>query len=802
MAQSALIKITIDPGKGIATINGLKVALTDLTNAQKKFNDETKKQEKVIEGTLKWHQMMIAKLKAEQAAVSDSSDAYDEFNSALQMHNLAISEITKNRENELGVIRGSFQDYENQIAMLRRQQKQFANTNAAVLRFEKEIQQLRAAQRALASDTKLTGRGMQSMSSSAGLAGAAATEFGRTIGDLPYGIQGVANNIQQLTALFTDLVQSEGGLNKALKSLTSTLMGPAGILVAVSLVTAAWDFFSRRQREAKEATADFNLDLQSQILNLQMVIDAFESQDPALQAKRLQLLNAFASLNEEVGQAYEKQLISQAEVLDLLRAQSVVANAKSKLDEDDIKTLEKITTAREEQSDLQSDLLSKEKILGKIGENSVNREIRRKEINADIARIQGELAEKAEEINGLVAGRTPDLLIIADAQAFIRDREEEIGELLESNESIVANSIKDYEKRIEVVKEEMANVDLQSEKYGELDKQLAALLATYNQLLLTQRLLDIEAAEAAMEAADIRIEAAMDSVTSEQQMFAKRKELNMRERGQGDEFLSWAINFYKSLSENEAFSEEERLKFKEMYLNYRNQLEDREAKKAKETSEKVKAAFNERMDALKDISKTIGVLNDFLESEAQREIDIETNKTNAINEQLRERIRNEELTREQRDLINQEIARNDAELVTKQNKINEKRFKQQKAFNIAMAVIDTYVAANQALKDVTLVSTFAKVAAMVSIIATGLANVATISRQQFVARASRAPALRGSAGGESSAPVFNVVGSSGQNQLAQAIEGITADPIKAYIVSSEVTSAQELDRKIIQSASI
>lgn len=802
MAQSALIKITIDPGKGVATINGLKVALTDLTNAQKKFNDETKKQEKVIEGTLKWHQMMIAKLKAEQAAVSDSSDAYDEFNSALQMHNLAINEITKNRENELGVIRGSFQDYENQIAMLRRQQKQFANTNAAVLEFEKEIQQLRAAQRALATDTKLTGKGMQTMSSSAGLAGAAATEFGRTIGDLPYGIQGVSNNIQQLTALFTDLVQSEGSVNKALKSLKTTLAGPAGVLVAISLVTAAWEFFSRRQREAKESLTDFNLDLQSQILNLQMVIEAFEGQDPSLQERRLQLLNAFAGLNERVSDAYEKQLISQSEVLELLRAQSVVANAKSKLDEADAKTVDKITKARQRQAELQAELLISENNLKSIKGISVTAETRRAEISDRIIGIEREIAEKAREINGLVKGRTPDLLTIADAQLFIRDREEEIGELLENNESIIANSIKDYEKRIEVMKEEMTNVDLQSEKYKELDKQLAALLATYNQLLLTQRLLDIEAAEAAMEAADVRIEAAMDSVTSEQQMFAKRKELSMREQDQGDEFLSWAINFYKSLSENEAFSEEERLKFKEMYLNYRDQLEDREAKKAKETSEKVKAAFNERMDALKDISKTIGVLNDFLESEAQREIDIETNKTNAINEQLRERIRNEELTREQRDLINQEIARNDAELVAKQNEINEKRFKQQKAFNIAIAVIDTYVAANQALKDETLVSTFAKVAAMVSIIATGLANVATISRQQFVARASRTPALRGSAGGESSAPAFNVVGASGQNQLAQAIEGITADPIKAYIVSSEVTSAQELDRKIIQSASI
>ena len=51
-------------------------------------------------------------------------------------------------------------------------------------------------------------------------------------------------------------------------------------------------------------------------------------------------------------------------------------------------------------------------------------------------------------------------------------------------------------------------------------------------------------------------------------------------------------------------------------------------------------------------------------------------------------------------------------------------------------------------------------------------------------------------------PDFNIVGSTGVNQLADAIGGTTQQPIKAYVVSSEVTSAQELDRNIVESASI
>jgi hypothetical protein len=51
-------------------------------------------------------------------------------------------------------------------------------------------------------------------------------------------------------------------------------------------------------------------------------------------------------------------------------------------------------------------------------------------------------------------------------------------------------------------------------------------------------------------------------------------------------------------------------------------------------------------------------------------------------------------------------------------------------------------------------------------------------------------------------PDFNIIGSTGTNQLADAIGSTTQQPIKAYVVSGEVTSAQELDRNIEESASI
>ena len=60
----------------------------------------------------------------------------------------------------------------------------------------------------------------------------------------------------------------------------------------------------------------------------------------------------------------------------------------------------------------------------------------------------------------------------------------------------------------------------------------------------------------------------------------------------------------------------------------------------------------------------------------------------------------------------------------------------------------------------------------------------------------------GGGGAESIPPAFNIVGASGTNQLADAIGGQTQQPTKAYVVASDVSTAQELDRNIIEGASI
>jgi hypothetical protein len=57
-------------------------------------------------------------------------------------------------------------------------------------------------------------------------------------------------------------------------------------------------------------------------------------------------------------------------------------------------------------------------------------------------------------------------------------------------------------------------------------------------------------------------------------------------------------------------------------------------------------------------------------------------------------------------------------------------------------------------------------------------------------------------GAEVQAPDFNVVGAGGVSQLATTLAGVTGQPLKAFVVSKDITSAQELERNITNTASV
>ena len=126
-----------------------------------------------------------------------------------------------------------------------------------------------------------------------------------------------------------------------------------------------------------------------------------------------------------------------------------------------------------------------------------------------------------------------------------------------------------------------------------------------------------------------------------------------------------------------------------------------------------------------------------------------------------------------------------------------------KAVAIASSLINTYASITGSL------SAFSKVPvpgyAIAQAIATGVAGFAAVKKIASVQVPNASGGGSTQTGSMPTAPTppsFNVVGSSGTNQLASAIGGQSQQPVKAFVVSNDVTTAQELERNIISNASI
>jgi hypothetical protein len=141
----------------------------------------------------------------------------------------------------------------------------------------------------------------------------------------------------------------------------------------------------------------------------------------------------------------------------------------------------------------------------------------------------------------------------------------------------------------------------------------------------------------------------------------------------------------------------------------------------------------------------------------------------------------------------------------KSEKAQRKAFKAQKAFNLASAIANTYLAVTGALtaggNPIKLATGMQFVEAGIAA-ATGAVQIAKIAGTQFDSSSfSKDTAGSGGDGATAptmSAPQFNVVGQSGVNQLAS----LNQQPVQAYVVSGQVTSQQALDRNRLANATL
>jgi hypothetical protein len=559
-----------------------------------------------------------------------------------------------------------------------------------------------------------------------GASTSATLELGRVLSDMPYGIRGVANNLQQLASnLFfmskaTDVATGKSvGFMGAVGNLIKGLIGPAGILIAFQGIIAAFDYFSNNTKKAEDDLGDFAGTVAKSGSNLKILRQALaegtistEEANKAVNKANLE----YKDLNLKLDENNQLTKDSVERIDDKIDAIERLAKAQA------LQTLleaeyEKIGKAR---ADLDADLAEK-------GLKLKDLEIRKKEFEAKLEGKQGTARRKLQR----------DFLRVNEKQGF---------KLIDNFNKIETKGKKSIDSLVDQLNEEDLFDELFKGKGKDTGKKFAGKFVEsyYNEI------------------------AGIADVTPD-------------EDGDG---ISDTAKPSGKLVITPTFVEPEE-------------------------------EFYEKIDRFIERYQTImSGLTDFVDGEFERQLTIEQNKTNILNEELNNRLLNESLSADQRKSIQNEIAQNDERLRVRQEAIKKKAFNAQKAFNISAALIETYAAASSAYKntlaqpanilDPTVGLVRAKVNAGIAM-AGGLLQVAAIARQKYQSSSAATPINVGGGGAsggasERSEPSFNIVGRSGENLLINAIQAQFGKPLKAYVVSRDVTTQQQLDGMIVGQA--
>lgn len=102
----------------------------------------------------------------------------------------------------------------------------------------------------------INGVGFNKFNAGSNQAAFALNNLGRVAQDAPFGFIGIQNNLNPLLESFTRLKQETGGTGSALKALGSSLIGPAGLGIALSLVSAGILLYQQYQQRSNKTTND------------------------------------------------------------------------------------------------------------------------------------------------------------------------------------------------------------------------------------------------------------------------------------------------------------------------------------------------------------------------------------------------------------------------------------------------------------------------------------------------------------------------------------------------------------------
>ena len=666
-----------------------------------------------------------------------------------------------------------------------------------------EETKLASIQKQRAGAQKSVTKALGKQSDATGSATAATMELSRVISDAPYGIRGMANNITQLVSQLGSASIKAGGLGAALKLMGSQLMGPLGIVFLITAAVSALDYFQGGMKKAKDETKGLNEELEKTNKLLREIDTVLDTLNVTGDSVKFEWLDGFnAGLDE---------LDSKGLLRVLERDIKGITNAFNKLDEED-RNIQGIESLVQKKKDLIESLLKEKTIKAELialdKEYFVYRSLgdsdKKKELSGEIVDKQKELfatQKKILDIEELFSKKTGNSNSKSKGTIKLLDPKDFEGDLFEiekmlrkfkHKELTLAAETEQQKGAVKALieldnfkKEYSSYVESEDQKFDKfkenLEKETSAHKANLDKQLKAKKITQEEFNKAASDGQEARDTA-----------------LAFAEEEFRDKSLVSYENYLKGLA---AISDKYDRDIIGVGVTQFDTLAERQRKAADRVLTGKLNVFQNQAESAK---KILSSMTDFVNGEFDREMTIEQNKTNALNTELNNRLNNENLSKEQRKSIQNEIAQNDEKLRVKQEVIERKRFKMNKAANIANALMDTASAAAGVMAQAK-GGFFARLAQAIPTIAFGLAQVATIARQKFQSSASKTPINTTGGGGSGSGegraePSFNIVGRSDDNLLINAIQATFDKPLKAYVVSRDVTNQQQLDGIITDQA--
>lgn len=691
---------------------------------------------------------------------------------------------------------------------------------------------------ATAKNTKATMQGK----TQTGLNNAILTEAGRTASDAAYGMQGMANNIGQLLTLMSQHVQTKGGFVASMKSLGSSLMGAGGILIGAQLLIS---YLPQIQKyfeglggvvfKVSDAMKGAGTNASETIGDFEIFIETIQSSSKSLEEKKdaIDALNEnypeFVSNLNEAGVSMEdvanqtKDATKQTELYRKeIEKQAMAEAARTVIQEADGKLMEEKLQAQMKAKELGFDSVKAMQEQGKIA---------KKEVMEQVAILK--IINSLSPLSGAAVHLIPDEVfedVISNVRDFFGD---ETAELL-----LQVKALEDAEEFAKLAKEnlmEFINIPPgEFNKSGRGEKIFKEKLLEYiAEIKNARKIAQTENIVSEQGLLDAKQKLRRDDLLSELNLFKKKEFLRLKEFkarkgvttkakkdaqatydneiklaqksydevlvivGSAEEVEQNALDAKELMKEQAHKKDMERLERK---IKRTKELVDSEGGEIKglilpNTREQLEedATNIQKEMAQKDLLLQ-GVIEDY---DVRRKLEID--RTN-----LEDRLSQKRLNIAQiEDDAKRANIKNIIGLLGSASKVAKKGSDISKALAIASTTVSTWTTAQAAAEVQT------KAGGASAPIRAAIAYAAAVTKGALTVKnimAEKKPGAGSSGGGSSMPPVqppdFNIIGSTGTNQLADAIGGTTQQPIKAYVVSSEVTSAQELDRNIVESASI